>query len=454
MQPAGRPPSRSWAIQRIRARDAGRGGEAGARGEPGGRDVDGVDGEPAPGEPHRDGAATAGDVERASGDRDRVDEVGGAHQDAGRGGRRRPGGGVPRVPPLPVGVAHPASASRRQAVSASKSSLRSTPVSCRVRASAISSASVRAAAGVAQAVRAGGCWRGSCAPSPGSRRAAVPGQVRPRLSADDSPGRSPTSTTTARAPSARRSRRPAPPGLVRQHDRRDRPAPGSRAGQRASSAARRARAPPAATARRRAPRRGRTPACAGQRRAPARRAAGRGRGAAGRSSRSARPRCTSSTSSARRRAAAQRGRRRAGACTASRAAAWAGAELELAASAARRRRARAPPGRGWRPAGPATGRRRPGVDASPSTTSPSLMGPPGAASAEPRAHAGEPRARRVGGVQLAAPAACRSSRSIVRQPLLELRRRPQAQHLPRGQHVLEGQRLVAAASRRRRPARR
>jgi hypothetical protein len=66
--------------------DAGRGGEAGARGQPGAGDVDGVDREPAPGEPHRDGAATAGDVERASGDRDGVGEPGGTGQDAGWGG--------------------------------------------------------------------------------------------------------------------------------------------------------------------------------------------------------------------------------------------------------------------------------------------------------------------------------------------------------------------------------
>jgi hypothetical protein len=66
--------------------DVVRDGQAGARRERRGRDVHGVDGEPAPSKPHRDGAAPAGDVERVPGDRDGVEERGRTHQGAGRGG--------------------------------------------------------------------------------------------------------------------------------------------------------------------------------------------------------------------------------------------------------------------------------------------------------------------------------------------------------------------------------
>ena len=82
--------------------DPGSGGEPRTGGQPDRGDVDGVDREPAPGQPHRDAAAPAGHVQGPSGHGEARGELGRAGQDTRRSHARRPRSGVPRVPPDPV----------------------------------------------------------------------------------------------------------------------------------------------------------------------------------------------------------------------------------------------------------------------------------------------------------------------------------------------------------------
>ena len=79
--------------------DPGSGGEPRTGGQPDRGDVDGVDREPAPGQPHRDAAAPAGHVQGPSGHGEARGELGRTGQDTRRSHARRPRSGVPRVPP-------------------------------------------------------------------------------------------------------------------------------------------------------------------------------------------------------------------------------------------------------------------------------------------------------------------------------------------------------------------
>ena len=75
-----------------------RGGQPGPGREPGRRDVDGVDGEPAPGQPHGDPAPPAGHVQGAPRGREAGGELGRARHDGRWSRPRRPRSGVARIP--------------------------------------------------------------------------------------------------------------------------------------------------------------------------------------------------------------------------------------------------------------------------------------------------------------------------------------------------------------------
>ena len=103
--------------------DPGCSGEPRTGGQPDRGDVDGVDGEPAPGQPHGDPAAPAGHVQGASGHGEARGELGRARQDARRSHARRPRSGVPGIPPDPVVAAHAHSRRARSAMRVRRSTI-------------------------------------------------------------------------------------------------------------------------------------------------------------------------------------------------------------------------------------------------------------------------------------------------------------------------------------------